>query len=133
MKETHATTITERKNGVKTTCPSKYINGNLHLRRLTRGERKWLPKEDVEDIYQIGNTVFYQSDIALVPSEGYVTDCFSKASIQWLEWLTQMHRQEGRALDITHGMNGQEHREGPYRLDGFHASTRTAYEFLGKF
>ena len=30
-------------------------------------------------------------------------------------------------MEILHGLTGQEHRVGPYRLDGYHAETKTAY------
>ncbi|CAC5372267.1 unnamed protein product [Mytilus coruscus] len=132
LKETYTTTITERRNNVKTTCPSQYIDGKLHL-RFAQGE-EWIPIENIEDRYLVGNTQFQESDIALVPSEGYITDSFSKASIQWLEFLMYERRQKGRPLEIIHGLNGREHREGPYRLDGYHtdgSTTRTAFEFMG--
>ncbi|CAC5376469.1 unnamed protein product [Mytilus coruscus] len=132
MQETYTTTITERRNNVKTTCPSQYIDGKLHL-RFAQGE-EWIPIENIEDRYLVGNTQFQESDIALVPSEGYITDSFSKASIQWLEFLMYERRQKGRPLEIIHGLNGREHREGPYRLDGYHtdgSTTRTAFEFMG--
>ena len=44
----------------------------------------------------------------------------------WLEWLSH-----SKKINIKHGHNGGEHRVGPYFLDGYHAATRTAYEYQG--
>ena len=134
MKETHVTTVTHISSGVETKCPSKFENGQLLIRLPNKEEEdNWTSKEDATDRYQIGITTFSKSDIALVPSEGYVTDTFSNVSIQWLEWtMEKALRGGGPRLAITHGLNGSEHRVGAYRLDGYDEKTHTAYEFLGE-
>ena len=44
----------------------------------------------------------------------------------------EQSRIKGQQIYIVHALNGQEYREGPYRLDGYHKDTKTAYEFLVK-
>ncbi|KAG1684186.1 Nephrin [Nymphon striatum] len=53
-------------------------------------------------------------------------DIFSAASIRWLSWIAHT-----KNIKIIHACNEGEYRVpgSRYRLDGFHAETRTAYEF----
>lgn len=83
--------------------------------------------------YHLGKTVFFKSPIAVVPSEGYNNDTFSKASICWLEWKMEKNRRNGTQVNIQHALNGGEHRVPGtrYRLDGYDKETKTAYEFHG--
>ncbi|KAJ8321123.1 hypothetical protein KUTeg_001318 [Tegillarca granosa] len=76
---------------------------------------------------------FVKSPIAQIPSNGYVTDQFSKVPIQWLEWETEKNRKIGFPTFIQHGNNLGEYRlpNTKYRLDGFCEATNTAYEFYG--
>jgi len=75
-----------------------------------------------------------RSDISQISSDGYFQrDTFSKASIQWLEYLMELARREGRPLQIQHALNGG---EVPilgtnYKVDG--KCGTTVYEFHGKF
>lgn len=85
-------------------------------------------------IYHIGKTVFVKSPIAVVPTEGYNNDTFSKVSICWLEWVMEMNRRNGRPLYIKHALHGGEHRVPGtrYRLDGYDENIKTSYEFHGR-
>ena len=73
------------------------------------------------------------SMIAQVPSAGYVQkDTFSKASIQWLEYVMEASKREGPPLEIRHALNrGEVLIAGTrYKVDGL-SSTGTVYEYHG--
>ncbi len=60
-------------------------------------------------------------------------DNYSRASIQWLEYVVYAGGRDGNVLDIQHALNGGERRiwGTNYKADGFCASTNTVYEYHG--
>ena len=93
--------------------------------------RQWVTMDEDSEILSKKPV---SSMIAQVPSAGYVQkDTFSKASIQWLEYLMEIAKQEGRPLDIQHALNGGEVSivGTNYKADGKCGST--IYEYHGTY
>lgn len=87
----------------------------------TLRENKWVNINDQG--LTIQDKRFVSSPIAQVPSEGYTKrDTYSKASIQWLEWLSQR-----KGVKIDHALNGGEFRVPGtrYRADGHYIDPTT--------
>jgi len=82
--------------------------------------------------YQVKKKAFVKSNIAIVPSNAYVTsDNHSRTYIIWLEWLTYQNPD----LVIQHALTGRGEYRIPntnYRVDGFCHETNTVYEYLGE-
>ena len=100
--------------------PAKYIDGHM---KDFRGDQ-WISEDEIV----IKEKQFVKSFIAKIPPGGYKIDQYSKASIQWLEWMS---RRDG--VIIQHALNGGEvHLPGTkYKLDGFCHVTNTAFEYHG--
>ena len=100
-------------------------------------DEMWSPLEDMktrEDL-KVGETRFAKCPIGVVPSTGYVMrDNYSKASIQWLEWVMEDGRRRGIKTAIQHARNGGEYKipDTNYRCDGYDKDRNTIYEFYGK-
>ncbi|OOY49400.1 hypothetical protein BOV97_12840 [Solemya velum gill symbiont] len=111
-----------RVSGEDDWIPAKMVEGKLVI--LWKGE--WVLLEDIEDV-TVEKREFVSTPIAQVPSTGY-RDQYSKASIEWLEWMAQKD-----GVIIRHALNGGEKKVGKtrYKLDGYCAETDTAYEFHG--
>ncbi|MCG8048774.1 MAG: DNA polymerase [Candidatus Thiodiazotropha taylori] len=107
-------------SGATDWVPAKYIDGRMRV--WTDGQ--WFPEDEVV----IKEKEFVSSPIAKIPPGGYKIDQYSKASIQWLEWMS---RRVG--VKIQHALNGGEVRlpGTKYKLDGFCHATNTAYEYHG--
>lgn len=132
LEEEYETYVTDVQTKERSKRPTKFEQEVKRI-QLPTGECAAVDTVD-SSRYHIGKTVFVKSPIALVPSEGYNTDTFSKASIEWLEWTMEKARRRGRRLEIKHALNGGEHTvQGTrYKLEGFDAETKTAYEFHGE-
>ena len=68
-----------------------------------------------------------RTPIAKIPPSGY-NDQYSKASIQWLEWMAHVNN-----ITIQHALNTRE-KSIPgrcYKLDGYCKETNTAFEYHG--
>jgi hypothetical protein len=93
-------------------------------------QEKLTPEQLKEEFgYTITEKTWVSSSIAQVPSEGYVRrDQYSMVSFQWLEWVMKE-----KNIHIQHALNGGEVKVAGirYRLDGYCATTHTAYEFHG--
>lgn len=77
---------------------------------------------------------FVKSPIALIPAEGYRRlDNYSKESIEWLEWVMEKNKKQGKLEKIQHALNGGEVSlpSRRIRFDGYCRETNTVYEFLG--
>ena len=70
---------------------------------------------------------FVRTPIAKIPPSGY-NDQYSKASIQWLEWMTRVNN-----ITIQHALNtGEKSIPGTrYKLDGYSKETNSAFEYHG--
>lgn len=135
LEEQYETYVTDNWTEETSKRPTKFEQAKEKTVQMPDGE--WYNVDDVDRTrYSIGKTVFAKSAIAIVPSEGYNTDSFSKASIQWLEWKMEHHeRRTGRrTLKIQHALSGGEHKVPGtrYRLDGYDEETKTAYEYHGE-
>ena len=114
-------------------CAVKYEN-NIEL---VNYNNVWIPIDELSDRenLRIKESRFCRSPVAAVPSSGYVPkDNYSKMSIQWLEWVMEESKRSGTVLEITHALNGGEHRipGTNYRCDGYDKVNNTIYEFYGK-
>ena len=90
----------------------------------------WVPVNEQAKVVS-EKTLF--SPIAQVPSAGYVQkDNFSKASIQWLEYLMELAKRQGKRLYIEHAVNSHEQaiQGTSYKVDG--KAGTTVYEYHGK-
>lgn len=92
---------------------------------------KWYMGDNVIGCGDIQEQKFRSSNLAQVPSHGYVRNSnHSKKSIAWLEFES---RRLGR--QIIHARNYGEHRvrcgENVYSLDGYDPINQVAYEFYG--
>ena len=83
--------------------------------------------------WNVTNTTFVRSPIAVSPVNGYHRNQYSNISIAWLEWLKHTKK-----LPIQHALNVGEHKVvgTNYRLDGyvspsFNSGTPLALEFMG--
>ena len=76
---------------------------------------------------KVSEKEFVCSPIAKIPPSGY-NDQYSKASIQWLEWMARVSN-----VQIQHALNmGETSLTGTrYKLDGYQEETNTAYEYHG--
>ncbi|XP_041349362.1 uncharacterized protein LOC121368687 [Gigantopelta aegis] len=113
---------------------SKFLKEYQHV-KLTNGRQitDWMTvREELRDRgMTVAESETVPSPIAQVPSSGYTRkDIFSKVSIQWLKWFQHRH---GDKYQIQHALNGGEHLVPGthYRLDGYCATTNTAFEFHG--
>ena len=109
-------------NGGHTWIKAKYIDGNLEVWL----NNQWVKESDLND--QITERQFIRSPIAKVPPQGGQEETYSKASIQWLEWMAYSD-----GIAIQHALNGGEKRlpGTRYKLDGYCEATNTAYEYHG--
>lgn len=137
LEEEYETHVLIKQNNATVKCPTKIENDGTVQVQLPEGD--WVSKETIDsEKYGILRTVFCKSPIALVPSQGYVSNNnFSKVSIQWLEWEMELARRKGRPMRIHHALNEMGEHKVPgtkYRLDGYVESgtRKTAYEFLGE-
>ena len=133
LKEEHEIEIKNLENDVSTWQQIKSDNGI----NLIYYEDKWIPMDElnVRQELKLGNSRFLKSPIAVVPSAGYVAkDNYSKASIQWLEWIMEDNRRKGKDVQIQHALNGGEFKipNTNYRCDGYDEKHNTIYEFYGK-
>lgn len=109
---------------------------NAYVKKTRDGWLKYYKQSDGWEQLKSGVVISskkcFQSDIAQVTSKGYTQrDNFSKASIQWLEYLMEIARRKGEDLRIQHALNGGEvYIVGtPYKVDG--RAGYTVYEFHG--
>ena len=65
--------------------------------------------------------------IALVPHGGYNNDTQSTKALKWLKW---MEHRDGTRLRHARTEGGEKH-FGPYKVDGWDETSKTAYEFYG--
>ena len=97
--------------------------------------KAWVHESDLRKRgYSYVSETFVSSPIAQVPSEGYVKkDQYSKASIQWLEWVMHQSAQKGKPMIIQHALSGGEVSVSgtKYKLDGYCQASNTAYEYMG--
>ena len=96
-----------------------------------------MQEDTVLDADSLADSRFVSSPIAVVRN---VTNMgYSMESIQWLKWLEEEARLEGRTLEIQHALNGGEvqfsHEKGTYRVDGYATVNGVGhvYEFHGCF
>lgn len=102
--------------------------------------KRFIDQDQRETVFK-RNGVFYTADGKTVDPDDFAqmeflstpiaqvansTDQYSQVSIQWLEWIRQTEDP-----DVQHALRYGEKKLGVYRLDGFSAKTRTAYEFHG--
>ena len=87
--------------------------------------KEWIVANNITHRQYIG------SPIAQVPAHGYSADQYSHDSIAWMEVLMEKSRQESQPIHIQHALNGVEYQvpNTKYKLDGFCAVTKTAYEY----
>ena len=115
LEEEYQTEVTNTWSKQTLKCPTKFEDGKAHV-QLPHG--KWVTRETVDNLtYRIGNMTFYKSPSALIPNGGYNSDTFSKASIQWLEWIMGKSRRDRQPLKIWYALNGGEHRVPGRRTD----------------
>ena len=123
--------ISDMVEGRQMWCPTKYINGD----RCVLINTIWTSSTTLDEKrYTIGMTRFVKSPIAMVPPEGYTKrDNYSKSSIQWLEWVIERNRRNGKYIQLQHALNGGEFRipGTNYRADGYEEVSKTVYEFHG--
>ena len=116
----------------------KLRDGVLLVKLNERDENSWVPEDQVD----ILEKHFVSSPIAELPTGGYIpNDNYSNISIIWLDWLMkQKHDQGDLNYHIVHAINGTEKRiphtsatggRSHFRCDGWHAESRTIFEFLG--
>lgn len=135
LKETYQTKVLDLATKKWINCQTKFRDEEWEV---LLPDNTWVQSLLPSDGYKIGKRVFFKSPIGIIPSEGYcVKDNFSKASIQWLEWImwsTNKIKKNG-VLKIQHALNGGEYRVPgtKYRLDGYDEATKTAYEFLVRY
>lgn len=132
LEEEYETYLTDRITSETTKRSTKFEKGEKQI-QLPDGE--WMNTEALDcSRYRLGKTVPVKSPNAVVPSAGYATDTFSKASICSLEWEMEKSRRKGTPLYIKHALNEGEHRlpGTRYRLDGYDEKTKTACELHGK-
>ena len=103
------------------------IKKNGRFYTLNGGEKREIDEQ------QIQQKRFVKSPLPHVPAAGYTGrgDNYSKQSIQWLKWV---EKDLGRSLQTALSNEGEYRVRGAsrlYRLDGFDAATKTAYEFHG--
>lgn len=86
LDEEYETYLLDRRSNETVSCRTKFENGTT-LIRIPDGD--WVAKKTIDsENYGILKTVFVKSPIALVPSQGNV----SNASIQRLEWKMELAR-----------------------------------------
>ena len=134
LKEEHEREIKNLENDVSVWYPMKL---NDEGKEFVQCENIWIPVDDLrlKENVTVGETRFKRSPIAIVPSNGYVSkDNYSKASIQWLEWIMEEKRRQKDKIKIEHALNGGEFKipGTNYRCDGYDRSNNTIYEFYGK-
>ena len=102
--------------------PSKLIDGKLYVLR----GNEWILETKLEG-EKVSEKEFVRTPIAKIPPSGY-NDQYSKASIQWLEWMART-----KNIKIQHALNqGEKSLPGTrYKLDGYCEETNTAYEYHG--
>lgn len=105
---------------------AKHIDGKIHLQK----QKKWEPLDESQSISSMKPI---SSKVAQVASTGYIQhDTFSKASIQWLEYLMEIGRRDGKNVRIQHALNfGEVSIPGTrYKVDGLDSDT--VYEYHGE-
>jgi len=101
LEEEYETYLPDRITKETTKRPTKFENG---VKQIQLPDGDWVRFEAVDvSRYHIGKTVFVKSHIAVVLTEGYNNDTFSKASICWLEWVMEKNEEMvGRSTLNTH-------------------------------
>ena len=89
-------------------------------------ENEWIHETKLVD-EKVSVKEFVRTPIAKIPPSGY-NDQYSKASIQWLEWMARVNN-----ITIEHALNtGEKSIPGTrYKLDGYSKETNTAFEYHG--
>ena len=84
-------------------------------------ENEWIHETELVD-EKVSVKEFVCTPIAKIPPSGY-NDQYSKASIQWLEWMTRVNN-----ITIQHALNtGEKSIPGTrYKFDGYSKETNTA-------
>lgn len=93
-------------------------------------KRLWTASELARESKQLESSKFCSSDIALVPSSGYLhRDNFSYLSIAWLKW---MEKKQGVEIQHALSLEGEYRIPGTnYRVDGYCSETNVVYEYNG--
>lgn len=108
------------------------MEGCMAFRRLFMSVTKNVDPFQNITIAAACNTVFrthfLQPDtIGLIPKHGYRSkDRHSLVALKWLKWVSH---KEG--ITLQHAQNGGEYKICKYKVDGYHAESRTVYEFWG--
>lgn len=85
LEEEHDLEVTDADKNT-TWLQSKLVNGEYCILRWD----DWTQISKLGGKLKVGQTKFKKSKIGMVPTEGYSKrDNYSKASIQWLEWLME--------------------------------------------
>ena len=89
-------------------------------------ENEWIHETELVD-EKVSVKEFVCTPIAKIPPSGY-NDQYSKASIQWLEWMARVNN-----ITIQHALNtGEKSIPGThYKLDGYSKETNTEFEYHG--
>ena len=89
-------------------------------------ENEWIHKTKLV-VEKVSVKEFVRTPIAKNPPSDY-NDQYSKASIQWLEWMARVNN-----ITIQHALNTRE-KSIPgrrYKLDGYCKEANTAFEYHG--
>ncbi|EFP04698.1 hypothetical protein CRE_19551 [Caenorhabditis remanei] len=70
---------------------------------------------------------FSESDVAYIPENGFPGRNNSVLALKYLRWLEH----KDPTLNIQHSLKGNEHKIGPYYVDGYVAATNTVLEVNG--
>ena len=89
-------------------------------------ENEWIHETELVD-EKVSVKEFVRTPITKIPPSGY-NDQYSKASIQWLEWMARVNN-----ITIQHALNtGEKSIPGTrFELDGYSKETNTGFEYHG--